>query len=121
MTEKQLRKTWDTYAASWGAKSAEERRALYREALSPRCIYTDPLHQARGFDELLAYMQQFHEQVPGGHFVIKEFIFHHHRSLAKWDMCGADGTVLGDGVSYGEYDDDGKLVAMTGFFSTDNA
>ena len=108
--------TWETYAASWKAPTAEEKRSLYEQSLSPDCVYTDPLTQARGWTELLAYMLDFHRQVPGGHFVTVEFIAHHQRSMARWKMCNGDDAVLGEGVSYGEYDDDGKLVVMTGFF-----
>ena len=112
------RTTWETYVASWKAPSAEQKRALYQQALSPECVYTDSLTQATGWDELLAYMQEFHEQVPGGYFVTVEFMAHHDRSLARWELHGADGAVLGDGTRYGEYDAHGKLVAMNGFFAT---
>ncbi|MEO1172958.1 MAG: nuclear transport factor 2 family protein [Myxococcota bacterium] len=119
-SEQSFKETWNTYASSWGATSDKERRERYQAALDPECVYTDPQMQARGFDELLAYMKQFHEQVPGGYFVTREFTAHHDRSLAKWNMCGADGTVLGDGISYGEYNQNGKLVAMTGFFKAED-
>ena len=36
-------------------------------------------------------------------------------------MVGGDGTVLGEGISYGEYADDGRLRTMTGFFDTPSA
>ena len=110
--------TWEIYAASWRATSADEKRALYQKSLSAECVYTDPTIQAQGWDELLAYMQGFHQQVPGGHFVTVEFMAHHDRSIAKWEMRDGNGAVLGDGVSYGEYDKHGKLVVMTGFFKS---
>lgn len=111
-------RTWETYAASWKATSADEKRALYEKSLSADCVYTDPLTQARGWDELVAYMLEFHQQVPGGHFATVEFMAHHDRSIAKWEMRDASDAVLGDGVSYGEYDKHGKLVSMNGFFKT---
>ena len=110
--------TWETYVASWKVTPAEEKRALYEKALNPQCVYTDALTQARGWDELLAYMQEFHGQFPGGYFVTVEFMAHHDRSLARWELRGADGEVLGDGTSYGEYDSHGKLASMNGFFKT---
>ena len=112
------RTTWESYVASWKAPSVAEKRALYEKALNPECVYTDSLTQKRGWDELLTYMREFNEQVPGGYFVTVEFTAHHGRSLARWEMHGADGTVLGDGTSYGEYDSHGKLVSMNGFFKT---
>lgn len=108
--------TWETYASSWKAQTPTQKQELYRKSLSPQARYTDPLMATRGWDELLQYMQQFHQQVPGGHFVTTYFLEHHGRSIARWNMVDGGGNVLGDGISYGEYGDDGKLVAMTGFF-----
>lgn len=108
---------WETYAESWKVP-ADEKKARYVDSLAPDCVYTDPLTQAQGWDELLAYMVEFHQQVPGGHFVTKRFEVHHDVSLAHWDMVAGDGSVVGEGASYGRYGDDGKLVAMTGFFAT---
>jgi hypothetical protein len=102
--------------ASWKADSAAGRRALYEDCLSPDCVYTDPLTRASGWVELSAYMVAFHQQIPGGHFVTEQFITHHGKSIARWKMLNADAVQVGEGVSYGEYDDDGLLVAMTGFF-----
>lgn len=110
------KKTWETYASSWKAKTESERRALYEKALSPDCVYTDPLTRTQGWDELTAYMAQFHEQVPGGHFATQTFVAHHDCSMARWNMLNGKGEILGDGVSYGKYDEEGRLIAMTGFF-----
>ena len=101
---------------SWKVGAETEKRSLLGRSVSPRCVYTDPLTQAKGHDELVAYMLQFHRQIPGGHFVTEYFLAHHDRGIAKWTMRAADGSVLGDGISYGEYDAEGRLVAMTGFF-----
>lgn len=109
--------TWETYAASWKAETDADKQACFEQALAPDCVYSDPMTQARGWDELTAYMNQFHSQVPGGHFVTTEFMAHHGRSLAKWEMRDGNDTVLGDGVSYGEYNNDGKLLSMSGFFA----
>jgi hypothetical protein len=112
------REAWEHYVASWKAESIQDKRALFERCLAPECVYTDPLTRAEGYDELLAYMANFHRQVPGGHFVTLEFVFHHGRSMAKWQMVSAGGSVIGDGVSYGEYDDTNRLIVMTGFFET---
>ncbi|MBH0776961.1 nuclear transport factor 2 family protein [Nocardia bovistercoris] len=120
MTEQQIdeRETWETYAASWKAASETEKKALFAESLALDCVYTDPIARTEGWDELTAYMVDFHRQVPGGHFVTRSFQVHHGVCLAQWDMVAGDGTVLGDGISYGQFGDDGRLIAMTGFFDT---
>ena len=112
------KKTWETYVASWKAESVADKRALFATSLAPACRYTDPMIATTGTEELAEYMVEFHKQVPGGHFVTTWFLSHHDRSVAKWNMVGIDGTVLGDGVSYGEYNVEGLLVAMTGFYET---
>lgn len=111
-------KVWETYVRSWKAKTAQEKRTLFEASLNPKCIYQDPLTRAQGWDELVAYMLDFHKQVPGGHFVTQQFMTHSDRSVARWEMQGADGSVMGDGISYAEYGADDKLVTMTGFFET---
>ncbi|MBK6686149.1 MAG: nuclear transport factor 2 family protein [Deltaproteobacteria bacterium] len=111
-----LRNTWDAYAGSWKLTTAEEKRARFKSCLSPACVYRDPLAVARGWDELVEYMMAFHQQIPGGHFVTERFIAHHGRSMAAWKMMSGDGVVLGDGVSYGEYDEEGRLISMNGFY-----
>jgi hypothetical protein len=115
------RDVWESYTESWRVASVAEKRRLYETCLSPACIYTDPTTVAAGWDQLEAYMVGFHAQVPGGHFVTDVFFAHHGCSIARWRMLGADGAQLGEGTSYGEYDAEGKLVVMTGFFAVPGA
>lgn len=107
---------WETYTASWKAANVDEKRALFAKCLDPSCHYHDPLIKATGWHELEAYMLDFHRQIPGGHFLTTYFLAHGNKSIARWEMLSATNNFLGDGISYGEYNNDGKLVAMTGFF-----
>lgn len=111
-----LQDTWERYVASWKVESVDDKRALFDGILDPQCCYTDPLATTRGWDDLVSYMTEFHRQVPGGHFVTTRFFSHNNRSVATWNMVAGDGTVLSDGISYGEYNDAGQLVTMTGFY-----
>lgn len=113
-----LRAVWEQYVAAWKAGAPEAKLALCKECLAPECVYRDPLTEAKGWDELVAYMLEFRKQVPGGYFVTREFMTHHQRSVAKWSMLNGDGVPIGEGVSYGEYNDAARLVTMTGFFET---
>ena len=110
--------TWETYVASWKADTESEQRALFSQSLAPNCLYQDPLITASGWDELVTYMAGFHQQIPGGHFVTQTFSCHNNKSIATWEMRDENGVTLGDGVSYGEYNEQGVLVAMIGFFET---
>ena len=113
-----LEDVWETYVRSWNATTPEERRVLFENSLDPGCVYRDPLIRAEGWDALIAYILDFQRQVAGGRFVTRYFMDYGDQSIARWDMQGADGSVLGDGISYGEYGPDRKLVRMTGFFET---
>ena len=112
----ELSDVWERYVRSWKVASAAEKREIFPTCLSRHCVYTDPLTQAKGWDELLAYMTGFHEQIPGGHFVTEQFFAHHQRSAARWKMLTGAGATVGEGISYAEYDEQQRLVSMTGFF-----
>lgn len=114
----EYQRLWDAYTDAWKVETAEQKRALFRQCLEPECVYRDPLAVTTGWDELCSYMIDFHAMIPGGHFVTRRIRFHHDRSIAEWDMVDGKGTVIGDGISYGEYSKGGKIVAMTGFFDT---
>ncbi|MFK7800074.1 MAG: nuclear transport factor 2 family protein [Anaerolineae bacterium] len=108
--------TWETYASSWKAATEEEKRDLFKKSLADNCVYNDPLAKAKGWDELSKYMLDFHQQVPGGHFVTTSFMSHSNKSIVTWEMKTGNNIVIGDGISYGEYNEQGLLTAMTGFF-----
>lgn len=112
---------WETYASAWKAETVAQKLAIFEQCLTEDCTYTDPLAQTKGWVELSAYMLDFHKQIPGGHFVSTYFLAHHGKSIVKWDMCAGDGSKVGEGISYGQYNADGKLVAMTGFYETPEA
>jgi len=111
-----IQETWERYVSSWKAASATEKRALFEDSLEPDCVYTDPITKTRDWESLLQYMKEFHEQIPGGHFVTTRFFTHDNKSVACWNMVAGDGSVVGDGLSYGEYGEGGRLTSMTGFF-----
>ena len=108
--------TWKIYTAAWKAAASTEKRVLFKQCLDPACQYHDPLIKTKGWDELEAYMLDFHRQIPGGHFVTTYFLAHSNKSIARWEMRNAENVKLGDGISYGEYNASGNLVSMTGFF-----
>lgn len=112
--------TWEIYAASWKSETATGKRKLFEKSLNPDCHYHDPMIQTKGWDELENYMLDFHQQIPGGHFVTTYFLSHSDKSIARWEMHNANDVVLGEGISYCEYDSNGKLLTMTGFFEPPN-
>ncbi|MGB7818137.1 MAG: nuclear transport factor 2 family protein [Ornithinibacter sp.] len=109
------RSQWDAYGELWVIADVAARRDACDGVLATGCTYTDPSVHAEGIEEILAYMTQFQQNAPGGHFVTQDFLEHHDRSLARWTMVLGDGTVVGTGASFATYDADGALTSMTGF------
>lgn len=111
-------RTWTTYTLAWQTESASDRLALLARSLHPECRYADPLADVIGWPALSAYMHDLQQQIPGVHFVATRFITHHRCSMAQWQMRDAREAVLSEGVSFGEYAADGRLIRMNGFFDT---
>lgn len=111
-----LEKSWETYTQSWKVTEEDGKMALLLDSTEPSCVYADPLTKTTNYGELLGYMKSFHEQAPGFYFKTYQFQEHHGSCVAKWQMLNADGAVMGDGVSFGEFSASGKLQKITGFF-----
>ncbi len=108
--------TWETYASAWKITDPAERRRVLTTAVTDDCVYADPLTKAEGRDALMAYMDTFQQQFPGGGFVAESFADHHEQSIAHWRMVDGEGNPAGTGTSFGRYDADGRLLSMTGSF-----
>lgn len=108
--------TWERYTSSWKADAKDQKLQLFDGCLDADCVYTDPTISTQGWQQLADNMVNFHQQIPGGHFVTTYFFAHSDKSIAKWQMCDGNNQVIGEGISYGEYNSAGQLTAMTGFF-----
>lgn len=117
-SEQLLKEAWEIYTRSWKATTREAKLDLFSQVLDPSCHYRDPTIHTVGWAALADHMLNFHEQIPGGHFVTTTFTAHHLRSMAHWHMCDSSSTKVGEGVSIGEFNEQGKLLSMTGFFET---
>jgi len=109
---------WETYVQSWKAETRAEKLALYAESLHEQCVYADPLRLTQDWESLADYMQEFHRQFPGGHFVTTWFLAHNQSSIATWEMRDGHGSVLSTGISFGAYNEAQQLVKMIGFYET---
>jgi hypothetical protein len=108
--------TWEKYTACWGMQEDAARVAAFSEVLAEHAVYTDPHVQTSSWSALITYMENFQSQLPGGYFVTSDFQTHHDKSIAHWEMKTADGITIGIGCSYGEYNEQGKLFSINGFF-----
>lgn len=111
-----LQSMWEIYTASWSEPDSARRLRMFEDCLDAQCTYTDPLTQVSGYAALSQYMSDFQKSTPGARFVTTLFKSHHMRSLVNWDMQAASGKVLSHGVSFAMYNEQGRLLHMTGFF-----
>ena len=118
METSSYRSTLNIYEKSWSETDPSKRLQLFKQSLSPICVYTDPNTQLTGYDQLAGYMAELQGNIPGVRFVTTEFKTHHDRSLTHWDMVDGAGNVLGKGASYFVYGSDGRLSQMTGFYDS---
>lgn len=110
--------TWEHYTSAWKANGSSAKRSILSSCLTENTTYCDPITETRGVDGLTQYMVDFHQQIPGGHFVTTYFLAHHDTSIARWNMVDGLGNIVGEGISHGRFDNDDRLLSMTGFFET---
>lgn len=84
-------------------------------------MYTDPLIQTSGYEQLSGYMVELQKNVPGVKFIVTNFKNHHDRSLAHWNMTDSSGNIIMQGASFGLYGADGRLTQMSGFYEPPQA
>lgn len=119
MKEIIISETWELYRSCWSDSSSANRKNRLREITSNNFEYRDPNIEIKGYQDLSDYMEQFQNEYSSATFVIMEFLAHHNRSLARWNMVDLHNEVLGNGSSYALYDEGGKLKQVTGFFNED--
>ena len=106
---------WQRYAAIWSLP-AVERTTEMQVCLADEITYCDPNGLIEGRRALSDYMQGFQDHLPGGRFHIKSVLHHHGRSLAFWELHGADDSLLQSGTSFSLAAPDGRHLSINGFF-----
>ena len=82
---------WKNYQAAWGNVSSEDRQRLLSGSVATDCVYTDPATQRHGHAELIAYLEQFQQRMPGAYFTNEQFLEHHGQAVAHWTRVDAQG------------------------------
>ncbi len=107
---------WSRYAAIWSAPESI-RTAELAACLSDAVTYCDPNGLIESREALSAYMGGFQLSAPpGSAFRIGSVHHHNGRTLAHWALHGPDDAILQRGTSFGVLSEDGRLLAITGFF-----
>jgi hypothetical protein len=105
------------YAAAWQETDADARDKLLEQCWAPDGVYVDPTARAEGRQGLSHHIGVFHETRPGYRIDLASAADGHGPHLRfAWTMFAPDGTVVLEGMDYGELDDSGRLRRIVGFF-----
>ena len=109
----------DHYFAAWGAADEDARRKHLEAGWAENGTYTDPTADVHGREALVQHIGNFASSPQAANFSIERSsgIDIHHRSFRfEWEMRDATGKALTPGIDYGEFDEDGKITKIVGFF-----
>ena len=105
------------YGAAWLEANEAERRRLLEASWSEDGVYQDPTASVVGREALIRHIADFHKRLPGTTIVFASGVDHHHGKFHfLWKMVGPDGQVAAEGRDFGEFDDDGRICRIAGFF-----
>lgn len=109
----------ENYFAAWAEADGTKRASLLESAWSDDGVYIDPTAHVAGRDALVEHIGSFrgNEQFKG--FTIDqvtEIDVHHNSFRFGWEMRNAAGMTVSPGIDYGEFDDEGRITKIVGFF-----
>ncbi len=117
--EEQILQSLQTYFQAWNEPVAEKRDALLKDCWADNAEYTDPGTHAKGRAALSMEIGKFlgNEKLKGFSIVQASNIDLHHRVFRfQWEMRDPNGNTVTPGMDYGEYDDQGRITKIVGFF-----
>jgi len=104
------------YGAAWNEPDATRRAELLDTSWATDGTYLDPMGRADGRDALAAHIAGFQSTMPGHTIETVSGVDAHDGTFRfAWEMRNADGVAL-EGMDYGEFDDDGRISRIVGFF-----
>jgi hypothetical protein len=105
------------YGSAWNEPDAAARRRTLEQAWADGGVYSDPTAHVEGRDALVAHIAGFQAQMPGARLELTSGVDRHHDTIRfTWTLKASDGSVVTDGVDFGELAGDGRLRRITGFF-----
>lgn len=106
-----------SYAAAWSESDRTARETLLERVFAVDGTYTDPTVDLAGRAALVTHIGRFQERSPGARIEPISVVDAHHGQLRfAWRLALPDGTVVVEGLDYGELTRDGKIKRIVGFF-----
>lgn len=109
----------DNYIKAWHEPDDAKRTELLSDTWVDEGTYTDPSAHVEGRDALVKHISRFlsNPQFKGFTLVRSSDIdFHHHTFRFEWEMKDAAGNTAIAGMDYGEFNDNGAITKIVGFF-----
>ena len=109
--------TIDSHLEAYALADADRRDTLVAASWSADGELTDPPLAGRGHAEISALADVVLTHYAGHRFERTTDVDAHH-SFARygWNLVAPDGSVAVSGTDFVEFDDDGKLLRIVGFF-----
>lgn len=114
-----VRASLKNYFKAWGEPDSDKRAELLKTAWSDKGIYTDPTAHVEGRDALVRHIDGFlsDPQFKGASLAqASEFDIHHKVFRFEWELKDANGVTVVGGMDCGEFNDDGAITKIVGFF-----
>ena len=106
-----------SYGSAWNERDAAARRRALENAWADGGVYSDPTAHVEGREALVAHIGGFQAQMPGARLVLTSGVDEHHGAIRfTWTLMANDGTIVTEGIDFGELAGDGRLRRITGFF-----
>lgn len=113
------RASLEHYFAAWGEADEDARRIHLEAGWAEHGTYTDPTADVHGREALVKHIGAFASSPQSKSFSIERssgIDIHHQVFRFAWEMRDASGKVLTPGIDYGEFNDEGKITKIVGFF-----
>jgi hypothetical protein len=106
-----------TYVRAWHERDEATRRGLLEQTWAEGGAYSDPEGTIEGREALIEAIADFHDRRPGVRIEVRGAIdgFGRHFRFV-WATVDGDGEVLREGIDVGQFDEDGRIVSIIGFF-----
>jgi hypothetical protein len=107
-----------TSGAAWTATDDEKRLALLEQSWAPDGVFHDPQGRVEGREALAKHIAGFQQAMVGHRIDATTGVQAYDDRYLRfgWKMYGPDGNELLEGVDFGEFDEDGRIKLIVGFW-----
>ena len=118
-TAAKARASLEHYFAAWGEADEDARRKHLEAGWAEDGTYTDPTADVHGREALVKHIGAFASTPQSKNFSIERssgIDIHHRVFRFAWEMRDTSGKVITPGIDYGEFNDEGRITKIVGFF-----